>query len=63
MQVKAALPGTVQTTTVQKVENDSEVEVPDTFSERSVLLIAIGMFDIALGIGIITYVKKNKVSE
>ena len=38
-----------------------EVEVPDTLSSRSVLLIAISMFDIALGIGILTYVKKNKL--
>ena len=46
-----------------KMENDLEVEVPDTLSSRSALLVAIAMFDIALGIGIITYVKKNKVSE
>lgn len=50
---------------VTKVEmkNDIEVKVPDTLSARSALLITISMFDIALGIGIITYVKKNKTSE
>ena len=40
-----------------------EVDVPDTLSSRSALLIVISMFDIALGIGIINYVKKNKVTE
>jgi len=52
-------------TPVIKVEmkNELEVEVPDTLSARSTLLLAIAMFDIALGIGIITYVKKNKVQE
>ena len=50
---------------VTKVEMKNEliVEVPNTLSARSTLLIAISMFDIALGIGIITYVKKNKVEE
>ena len=43
--------------------NVLKVEVPDTLSPMSALLIAIAMFDIALGIGIITYVKKNKVTE
>ena len=45
------------------MKNDIEVKVPDTLSARSALLITISMFDIALGIGIITYVKKNKTSE
>ena len=51
--------------TITKVEmkNELVVKVPDTLSARSALLIAISMFDIALGIGIITYVKKNKVEE
>ena len=40
--------------------NDLEVEVPDTLSSRSALLLTIAMFDVALGIGILTYVKKNK---
>ena len=44
-----------------QMKNELEVEVPDTLSSRSVLLIAISMFDIALGIGILTYVKKNKL--
>ena len=46
-----------------EMSNDLEVEVPDTLSPRSALLVAIAMFDIALGIGIITYVKKNKIKE
>ena len=45
------------------MENQLEVKVPDTLSSESTLLLAIAMFDIALGIGIITYVKKNKVEE
>ena len=45
------------------MENDLEVEVPDTLSSRSALLIVIAMFDIALGIGILTYVKNRKVEE
>lgn len=45
------------------MENQLEVKVPDTLSSRSTLLLAIAMFDIALGIGIVTYVKKNKVEE
>ena len=43
--------------------DELEVPVPDTLSARSSLLIAIAMFDIALGIGIITYVKKNKATK
>lgn len=46
-----------------EMENELEVKVPDTLSSRSTLLIAISMFDIALGIGILTYVKKNKAEE
>lgn len=45
------------------MENALEVKVPDTLSSRSVLLLFIGMIDIALGIGILLYVKKNKVAE
>ena len=45
------------------MENDLEVEVPDTLSSRSILLLFIGMIDIALGIGILLYVKKNKTTE
>ena len=51
------------TTTEVEMKNELVVKVPDTLSARSALLIAISMFDIALGIGIITYVKKNKVEE
>lgn len=45
------------------MENQLEVEVPSTLSSRSALLLTIAMFDIALGIGIVTYVKKNKIKE
>lgn len=45
------------------MENALEVPVPDTLSSKSVLLLVIGMFDIALGIGILLYVKKNKITE
>ena len=48
--------------TVEMV-NNLVVPVPDTLSPRSALLMFIAMFDIALGIGIITYVKKNRVTE
>lgn len=43
--------------------NELEVEVPDTLSSKSSLLLAIAMFDIAVGIGIVTYVKKNKIEQ
>lgn len=46
-----------------EMKNALEVKVPDTLSSRSVLLLAIAMFDIALGIGIVAYVKKNKIQE
>jgi len=46
-----------------EMKNNLEVKVPNTLSGRSALLVAISMFDIALGIGILTYVKKNKVEE
>jgi len=46
-----------------EMENQLEVEVPSTLSSRSALLLAIAMFDIALGIGIVTYVQKNKIKE
>jgi len=51
--------------TITKVEmkNALEVKVPNTLSARSALLVAIAMIDIAIGIGIITYVKKNKIKE
>lgn len=45
------------------MENALEVEVPNTLSAKSVLLLFIGMFDIALGIGILLYVKKNQATE
>lgn len=51
------------TVTEVVMENQLEVEVPDTLSSKSALLLTIAMFDIALGIGIVTYVKKNKIEE
>ena len=51
------------TVTEVVMENQLEVDVPDTLSSRSALLLTIAMFDIALGIGIVTYVKKNKIKE
>ena len=44
-------------------EVTENVSVPNTLSSRSALLMAISMFDIALGIGIINYVKKNQIQE
>ena len=49
-------------TEVEMVD-ELEVEVPNTLSARSALLLTIAMIDIALGIGIITYVKKNKIEQ
>lgn len=43
--------------------NHIDVSVPNTGASRSALLLSIAMFDIAIGIGIFTYVKKNKVEE
>lgn len=51
------------TTTEVKMVNELIVEVPDTLSAKSALLISIAMFDIALGIGILLYVKRNKIEE
>lgn len=45
------------------MKNALEVKVPDTLSGRSALLLAIAMFDVALGIGIYIYVKNNKIEE
>ena len=41
----------------------NEAKVPDTLSTRSAIITCIAMLDIALGIGIINYVKKNKTSK
>ena len=46
-----------------EMTNNIEVKVPDTLSSRSALLLAISMFDIFLGIGILVYVKKHKIQE
>ena len=43
--------------------NELEVEVPDTLGSRASILLTIAMFFIALGIGIVTYVKKNKIEQ
>ena len=45
------------------MKNALLVPVPDTLSARSALLLVVAMFDIALGIGIVTYVKKHKIEE
>ena len=46
-----------------KMNNELIVEVPNTLSSKSVLLLSIAMFDIALGIGVLVYVKRNKIEE
>lgn len=46
-----------------KVENVAIVKVPDSLSSGSILLLTIAMLDIAIGIGIIVYVKQNKIKE
>ena len=43
--------------------NDLEVEVPDTFSKRSALLLTIAMFDISLGLGIIVSMKRQEDNQ
>ena len=48
---------------ISNVNATEEVEVPNTLSANSTLLIAVAMFDIALAIGLITYVKKNRIKE
>lgn len=42
---------------------ENEVEVSNTLSSNSALLLAVAMFDVALGIGVITYVKKSKIEK
>lgn len=63
--VQFTVDNTKSETEVVKVEmkNELEVDVPDTLSSRSTLLLTIAMIDIALGIGIVTYVKKNKITQ
>ena len=48
---------------IENVSAVEEFEVPNTLGASSSLLITIAMFDIALGIGAIIYVKKNRVEE
>lgn len=60
--VKFIVDGTTDVINVE-MKNQLEVKVPDTLSSRSAFLLAMAMFDIALGIGIITYVKKNKIEQ
>ena len=45
------------------MKNALKVPVPDTLSARSALLLAVAMFDVALGIGIVLYVKKSKIEK
>ena len=51
------------TVTSTNDNNEMEVQVPNTLNGKTALLLSFAMFDIALGIGIVTYVKKNKVTE
>lgn len=51
-----------ETSQVEMVD-ELEVNVPDTLSTRSAMIIAIAMFDIAFGIGLINYVKKTKTAK
>ena len=44
-----------------EIENHLEVKVPDTFSKRSALLLAVAMFDIFIGMAIIGYVRSSKL--
>ena len=46
-----------------ELKNKPEYDVPDTLGGKSALLIAFAMFDIAIGIGIVLYVRKNKAQE
>lgn len=50
---------------IVKVEmrNGLEVEVPDTLSSSSVLLLTIAMLDIFIGIGVIVYIKKYRTNN
>jgi len=49
--------------TENEAPKNIEVEVPDTLSTTSAILLSISMFDIFLGIGILLYVKKYKTQE
>lgn len=51
-----------ETSQIEMVD-ELEVDVPNTLSTRSAMIIAIAMFDIALGIGLINYVKKTKTAK
>ncbi len=46
-----------------KIENKPVVKLEDSSKTVQVLLLCVGMFDIALGIGIVIYVKKAKNKE
>ncbi len=54
--------GTKESVNVE-MKNELVVDVPNTLNSRSAMLISIAMFDIALGIGILLYVKRNKIEE
>ena len=45
------------------MENQLEVEVPDTLKSRSVILLVGAMVTIALGVGLIVYAKNKKIKE
>lgn len=59
--VKFIVDGSKATYEVE-MTNEPEVEVPDTLSSKSALLVAMAMSLIALGIGLITYIKKYKLN-
>ncbi|MDO4962970.1 MAG: prealbumin-like fold domain-containing protein [bacterium] len=51
------------TTPVEMENKVEEVVVPDTLGKRSTLLLIVAMLDIALGIGVLIYVKRNRTQE
>ena len=56
-------PFTISQTSQDQQVVIKNVEVPNTAANKSALLISFAMLDIALGIAIILYVRKRKVTE
>ena len=54
--------GAVKDKVVMK-NSPKKVPVPDTLSTRSAVLLTLAMFDVALGIGILLYLKKFKTEK
>ena len=46
---------------VVMINSPKKVPVPDTLSTKSAILLTISMIDVALGIGLLLYIKKNKI--